>query len=391
MNYLFFDIECANSNDGAKLCEFGYVITNEKFEKITQKNILINPAAPFDEFVIKSLLNYKKEEYDNSPLLPAVYDEIFSLLDGDKYLVIGHTTQGDAEHVAEDCIRYGLKAPSFHYIDIVELYKVYSKLDNATALTKMCDELGVVVDGHAHSADVDADLTMRVTMALCKKLKKQLPVFINEVKSCKGEVKNYEEIWRRKTTYRTYLTEVEETGHALKKDGKSKIHFFIENVSPTNRTRINGVAGKRIFISPLYALAHFNENMWLIQAISNAGGYVNSSPKHSDIFVNYAATTKAGETVFCKQLETVKQMNEKGASKKIVDLYDFLDALGVKECDLQKPFDIDLDALAAAKSRNVYSDSTPATIGDLFKNSAQKSYQNGNKHRNDGYGNKKRK
>lgn len=77
MNYLFFDIECANSNDGAKLCEFGYVITNEKFEKITQKNILINPAAPFDEFVIKSLLNYKKEEYDNSPLLPAVYDEIF--------------------------------------------------------------------------------------------------------------------------------------------------------------------------------------------------------------------------------------------------------------------------------------------------------------------------
>ena len=131
--------------------------------------------------------------------------------------------------------------------------------------------------------------------------------------------------------------------------------------------------------------------MWLIQAISNAGGYVNSSPKHSDIFVNYAATTKAGETVFCKQLETVKQMNEKGANKKIVDLYDFLDTLGVKECDLQKPFDIDLDALAVAKSRNVYSDSTPATIGDLFKNSAQKSYQKGNKHSNNDYGNKKRK
>ena len=95
--------------------------------------------------------------------------------------------------------------------------------------------------------------------------------------------------------------------------------------------------------------------------------------------------------MFCKQLETVKQMNEKGASKKIVDLYDFLDTLGVKKCDLQKPFDIDLDALAAAKSRNVYSDSTPATIGDLFKNSAQKSYQNGNKHRNNDYGNRNRK
>jgi len=182
---------------------------------------------------------------------------------------------------------------------------------------------------------------------------------------------------------------VEASGHALKKDGKAKIHLFIENVSPTNRKRINGIAGKRIFISPLYALAHFNENMWLIQAISNAGGYVNSSPKHSDIFVNYAATTKAGESVFCKQLETVKQMNEKGAGKKIVDLYDFLDTLGVKESDLQKPFDIDLDSLAAAKSRNVYSDSNPATIGDLFKNATQKSHQNGYKPRNNNYGNKK--
>ena len=76
MDYLFFDIECANCNEGAKICEFGYVIANHNFEKIEQKNILINPNAPFDEFVINSLLNYKKEEYDKSPLLPSVYDEI---------------------------------------------------------------------------------------------------------------------------------------------------------------------------------------------------------------------------------------------------------------------------------------------------------------------------
>lgn len=29
MNYLFFDIECC---DGAHICEFGYVLTNDKFE-----------------------------------------------------------------------------------------------------------------------------------------------------------------------------------------------------------------------------------------------------------------------------------------------------------------------------------------------------------------------
>lgn len=376
MDYLFFDIECANCNEGAKICEFGYVIANHNFEKIEQKNILINPNAPFDEFVINSLLNYKKEEYDKSPLLPSVYDEIFSLLNGDRYIVVGHTTQGDAEHVAEDCIRYGLKSPDFHFIDIVELYKHFSKKDKATGLTKMCEELGIVVDGHAHSADVDADLTMRVAFALTKKFKKSFDELVAQTPHAKGEVKDYEETWRRKTTYRNYLAEVEEAGLAMQKDGKTKLHLFIENVAPINKKRIDGVAGKRIFISPLYALAHYNENMWLVQTISNAGGYVITYPKRADMFVRYDARTKAGEEVFCKQFEAVKKLNEKGAGKQIVDFYDFLDMLGVKESDLKKPFDIDVDALVAAKSRSVYSDASPTTIGDLLKLGSSKNSKN---------------
>lgn len=44
MNYLFFDIECANCFEGkAKICEFGYVLINEQFEIIKKELFLINP------------------------------------------------------------------------------------------------------------------------------------------------------------------------------------------------------------------------------------------------------------------------------------------------------------------------------------------------------------
>ena len=46
MRYLFFDIECADGN--FKICEFGYVITDESFNILTKKNILINPQCRFN-------------------------------------------------------------------------------------------------------------------------------------------------------------------------------------------------------------------------------------------------------------------------------------------------------------------------------------------------------
>ena len=52
MKYLFFDIECANSFDGVgKICEFGYVLTDENLNVIKQGIHLINPDAEFDWYV----------------------------------------------------------------------------------------------------------------------------------------------------------------------------------------------------------------------------------------------------------------------------------------------------------------------------------------------------
>ena len=45
MRYLAFDIECC---DGKHICEFGYVITDEKYNIIKKFVITINPESKFN-------------------------------------------------------------------------------------------------------------------------------------------------------------------------------------------------------------------------------------------------------------------------------------------------------------------------------------------------------
>lgn len=54
MRFLFFDIECANTfNNICKLCSFGYVIMDEHFNLIEQRDIIINPEDIFDPYFFK--------------------------------------------------------------------------------------------------------------------------------------------------------------------------------------------------------------------------------------------------------------------------------------------------------------------------------------------------
>ena len=48
MKYLFFDIECSVvSKKAAKICAFGYCLTDEKFHILEKEDLLINPQGGF--------------------------------------------------------------------------------------------------------------------------------------------------------------------------------------------------------------------------------------------------------------------------------------------------------------------------------------------------------
>ena len=71
MRYLVFDLEYATSKGGvSKICEFGYVVTNEKFEIIEKGNFIIDPYINRNEWdyrVVRKILTRKIWEYEKSP------------------------------------------------------------------------------------------------------------------------------------------------------------------------------------------------------------------------------------------------------------------------------------------------------------------------------------
>jgi histidyl-tRNA synthetase len=83
MKYLFFDIECSIvSKTAAKICAFGYCLTDEKFNILDKQDILINPQGGFHLTDRKGtqglVLPYKYEEFKKYPTFCEKADEIYA-------------------------------------------------------------------------------------------------------------------------------------------------------------------------------------------------------------------------------------------------------------------------------------------------------------------------
>ncbi|MBO5327816.1 MAG: hypothetical protein J6B04_01430, partial [Clostridia bacterium] len=93
MKLVFFDIECASVYKyTAKICAFGYVVCDEKFNILEKRDILINPKGKFhltDSKGQKGLvLPYEYSSFKAQPEFPAVYDQIKELLEDKNAVVI---------------------------------------------------------------------------------------------------------------------------------------------------------------------------------------------------------------------------------------------------------------------------------------------------------------
>ena len=89
MKYLFFDVECSNCHNGiGKLCEFGYVLTDEKFNILAKDDIPMSPGkghwSRFDLTGRKSerdlVLSYDYDYYYAQPEFPSFYARIKKLM-----------------------------------------------------------------------------------------------------------------------------------------------------------------------------------------------------------------------------------------------------------------------------------------------------------------------
>ena len=199
MNYLFFDIECANCfNNRGKICEFGYVLTDDKFNEIKKDNIIINPNAKFDKYVIKNMLTYSKEEYNSQKFFPNNYKAIKDIITSEQEIMIfGHSIDSDARYLNDECKRYALPYINYKFYDVIHIYKGYSNEKDLLGLKKIAIELGVKEQDNEHRAMDDAVTTKDILSTLCCKLDKDVFTLIDMFEDCKGETKR----GRIKTVY----------------------------------------------------------------------------------------------------------------------------------------------------------------------------------------------
>jgi hypothetical protein len=116
MKYLFFDIECSVvSKTAAKICAFGYCLTDEQFHILEKEDILINPQGGFHLTDRKGtqglVLPYEYGNFKKCPTFLEKAEQIYALLQDKDTLVAGHATMNDVKYLNFESKRFSL--PSF--------------------------------------------------------------------------------------------------------------------------------------------------------------------------------------------------------------------------------------------------------------------------------------
>ena len=166
MKYVFFDIECACVYKSvAKICAFGYVVTDEAFNVLEREDILLNPKGKFHLTDRKGgeglVLPYVYEDFKKYPLFPAAYERIRALLEDKEHIVLGHATLNYVNYLNLETRRYKLPSLKFRFYDTQFFYmNVRREFSRQLGLGAMAEELGV--EFTPHRAVDDAYATMRV-------------------------------------------------------------------------------------------------------------------------------------------------------------------------------------------------------------------------------------
>ena len=134
MEYIFFDIECANCFGGrGKICSFGYVITDEDFNILKKSDILINPHSKFHLHGHGNhpgiVLGYDENEFLASPDFKLYYPTIRDLLTRENSLIFGFSVMSDAGFLKSECSRFHKPLFDYEFIDIQRIFTDYKELE----------------------------------------------------------------------------------------------------------------------------------------------------------------------------------------------------------------------------------------------------------------------
>lgn len=351
MDYIFFDIECANCFGGrGKICSFGYVITDENFN-IRQKNdLIINPHSKFHLHGHNNhpgiVLGYEEDEFLASPDFKFYYPIIKELLSSGDALIFGFSVMSDAGFLKSECNRFHRPMFDFDFIDIQRIYTDLKGLDNTPALIKCASEYGVTETQDVHKSDDDSYFTMRVLKGLCGETGLTPLELIENYPLCKcwckdgelgSEFINWKEIQKANK-----LSKMEKATGSLRSNW---IHSSEEHAQEfslyqkrvfINRDIKTPISGKRVCISSLYEEYHFNEMMNIVSLLAKMGAKYSRHAYGCDIFATCEIIGKGGEPYRCYRHEKVQNAISEGKDIEIITVDALLEMLEVDKESLKE-------------------------------------------------------
>lgn len=344
MNYLFFDIECANCDFGnGKICSFGYVITNDALEITETEDIIINPKAPFH---LRSYgqgakenitLAYPESVFRSATPFPAHYEKIRSLLTAPDTVIFGYAPENDAGFLRSEFERYRLAPVDFRFYDVQRLFKCCTG-DGQQALSSLsaaCEALGISPDIANHKSSSDALATAMVLKELCR-LSGLSPAALTEKhRICEGMLKNGE-LSANYFKPKPRLAPSEK--NMLKGINKDRFKNVIRRLAV--KRPFGG--GKRFCFSRNYEYRHFSEMCVIASELMKNGYRYTAKVSECDVFVKKPPNI-GGE---CQKLIAAEALRAVKDRPEIIEFDELLKridlthrSLSVKARAVQKSFD----------------------------------------------------
>ena len=317
MKYVFFDIECACVfKYAAKICAFGYVVTDENFRVLAREDILMNPKGKFHLTDRKGrdglVLPYEYEDFKKYPLFPAEYKKIKALLEDSEAIVLGHATLNDVNYLNLETKRYKLPSFKFEFHD-TQFFWMNTQGDytRQVGLGVMAEDLGV--EFTPHRAVDDAYATMRVCEALCRREGVNVQGLIEKYRIRSGKIENYRMQNSGSEGLRDYLREREQQ---RKETAKAHDEFYRYVNKNMHRRKKGGALEGKVFCFAKDVETDVPMSVKLVASIFNSGGKYTSHPGECNVYIargeggmRFESAMKSGAAFV--PLESLKEALEK--------------------------------------------------------------------------------
>lgn len=362
MKYLFFDIECANCyNNCAKIFSLGYVVTDENFNILHEKeDVLINPRDRFDWYVAKKMMAYPRSIFADKPPFPDFYEQFKEMFEDPDTMVIGYAVTNDVHFLQDDCKRYGLTPFTYRFYDVQQIYARQPENNEAKNLEDSLLAWCGIEAENLHRSDEDAYNTMLILKAIAAYHNTNLPGILAMYPECGGETHDFviDYGWKKpegekakkkrhrggKKKKKTEEPTEEEllAANSMERGSKNAELFlkFLAEVKPSRRVRRPPLlSGHTVTVSLNYQRYHFNEMLYLVQMIVNAGGRYTLCTQEADTLYTY------GEEETDSRYAIMKEREANGEDVEILPLRALFDILETSELKLSRKPPKDLSAI----------------------------------------------